>query len=104
MSRLRYSTAAGRDLRRRIFQRDDFTCGRCGWSPPGLTQEQKSAYDGATHLPCEMEPRLRFLQIDHIIPRSAGGALRDESNLQTLCSRCNESKGIRPQWAEEVAA
>ena len=36
-----------------------------------------------------------FLSIDHIIPRSKGGAAKDPSNLQVLCTTCNTRKGTR---------
>lgn len=32
------------------------------------------------------------LQVDHIIPRSKGGAVRDPANLQTLCANCHALK------------
>ena len=38
----------------------------------------------------DAEPNL-LLEIDHIIPVSKGG-LTEESNLQTLCWKCNRSK------------
>ena len=59
-------------LRESIKQRDDFTCRRCG---------------NSTHA----EPNL-LLEIDHIIPVSKGGCT-EESNLQTLCWKCNRAKG-----------
>lgn len=61
-------------LRQSIKERDGFSCKKCGVS----TSE---------------EPHL-LLEIDHIIPISKGG-LTTESNLQTLCWRCNRSKGAR---------
>ena len=39
------------------------------------------------------EPNL-LLEIDHILPVSKGG-LTTEDNLQTLCWRCNRSKGAK---------
>lgn len=59
-------------LRQYIKERDNFTCKHCGAS-------------------LEQEPHL-LLEIDHIIPVSKGG-MTTEDNLQTLCWRCNRSKG-----------
>lgn len=57
-----------RDMRWAVWERDDFTCQRCG--------------------------ARRRLSIDHIIPRSKGGT-DDLANLQTLCSPCNSGKRDR---------
>lgn len=59
-------------LRESIKHRDKFTCCNCG----------NSIHD---------EPNL-LLEIDHIIPISKGGCTA-EDNLQTLCWKCNRSKG-----------
>lgn len=61
-------------LREKIKERDNYTCKICGAS-------------------VENEPNL-LLEIDHIIPVSKGG-LTTEDNLQTLCWRCNRSKGAK---------
>ena len=61
-------------LRQQIMERDNYTCKHCGAS---------------TH----QEPNL-LLEIDHIIPISKGG-LTTEENLQTLCWKCNRSKGAK---------
>lgn len=61
-------------LRAKIKERDNYTCKICGAS-------------------VENEPNL-LLEIDHIIPISKGG-LTTEENLQTLCWRCNRSKGAK---------
>ena len=61
-------------LRQQIKERDHYTCQICGAS-------------------IEKEPNL-LLEIDHIVPVSKGG-LTTESNLQTLCWRCNRSKGAK---------
>lgn len=57
-------------LRYKIMKRDNFRCVICGAS-------QK---DGVK------------LHVDHIIPVSKGGKTI-ESNLRTLCDRCNLGKG-----------
>lgn len=61
-------------LRQQIKERDHYTCKLCGAS-------------------IEKEPNL-LLEIDHIVPVSKGG-LTTEDNLQTLCWRCNRSKGAK---------
>lgn len=61
-------------LRESIKQRDNYTCKQCGLS----------TYD---------EPNL-LLEIDHIVPISKGG-LSTEENLQTLCWKCNRTKGAK---------
>lgn len=61
-------------LRQYIKQRDGYACKHCGASVTA-------------------EPHL-LLEIDHIVPVSKGG-LTTESNLQTLCWRCNRSKGAK---------
>ncbi len=58
-------------LRNYIKQRDSFTCRQCGVS-------------------VDHEPHL-LLEIDHVIPVSRGG-LTEESNLKTLCWKCNRTK------------
>lgn len=61
-------------LRTFIKERDNYTCCQCG----------NSTYK---------EPNL-LLEVDHIIPISKGG-LTLEENLQTLCWKCNRSKGAK---------
>ena len=58
-------------LREFIKNRDNYTCCSCG----------NSTY---------AEPNL-LLEIDHIIPVAKGGCT-EESNLQTLCWKCNRAK------------
>jgi len=61
-------------LREMIKERDNYTCKSCSIS---------------THT-----ERNLLLEIDHIMPLSKGG-FTTESNLQTLCWRCNRSKGAK---------
>jgi hypothetical protein len=61
-------------LRGWIKDRDDHSCMQCGISVAA-------------------EPHL-LLEVDHILPVSRGG-LSTHENLQTLCWRCNRSKGAK---------
>ncbi len=61
-------------LRTHIKERDKYTCCQCGNSTM-------------------KEPNL-LLEVDHIIPIAKGG-LTKEDNLQTLCWKCNRSKGAK---------
>lgn len=61
-------------LRESIKERDNYTCQECG----------VSIYD-EEHL---------LLEIDHILPLAKGG-LSTIENLQTLCWRCNRTKGAK---------
>jgi len=61
-------------LRGQIKERDRYTCLKCGVSVAA-------------------EPHL-LLEVDHIMPVSKGGLSMPE-NLQTLCWRCNRSKGAK---------
>ena len=61
-------------LREKIKQRDNYTCQECGIS----IRDEKNL----------------LLEIDHIIPISKGG-MSTEDNLQTLCWKCNRTKGSK---------
>lgn len=52
----------------RVVRRDNYTCQECG---KHLTDDE--------------------IEIDHIIPRAAGGS-SEESNVRTLCRKCNRKK------------
>lgn len=61
-------------LRKSILKRDGYQCRKCGVS-------------------LNDEPHL-LLEVDHIVPVSKGG-MTTEENLQTLCWRCNRTKGAK---------
>lgn len=59
-------------LRFEVFKRDDYTCRYCGRRSPEVV-----------------------LEVDHIVPVSAGGS-DDEMNLATSCWDCNRGKAAVP--------
>lgn len=67
-------------LRESIKKRDNYTCKKCGNS----TEKEKNL----------------LLEIDHIKPLSKGG-ITSEDNLQTLCWKCNRTKGAKYDESKE---
>jgi 5-methylcytosine-specific restriction endonuclease McrA len=43
---------------------------------------------------------LRFMHIDHVVPRSKGGSSED-ANLQVLCRACNLHKAASEDWSPQ---
>jgi len=64
-----------KSVRRAAYQRDSYTCVRCGLEGSGETHEEK----------------IKGFAIDHINPNAAGGSSKLE-NLQILCRKCNSTK------------
>lgn len=62
-----------------IFKRDGFVCMYCGKRPPEA-----------------------LLEVDHIVPRCAGGS-DDDVNLLTSCFECNRGKGAKQLGDERPA-
>jgi len=61
--------------------------------PGSLRYEVLKRAKGKCEL-CGVDRKIKSLDVDHIIPRSKGGA-NDISNLQALCFTCNRAKGNR---------
>ena len=62
-------------LRQKVLERDDFQCQQCGHHSGEVYADGESVK----------------LEVDHIIPLNQGGKT-NESNLRTLCSRCNAGR------------
>jgi 5-methylcytosine-specific restriction endonuclease McrA len=86
--RMAMRSGVPQSVRRRVFRRDDYLCIGCG-----LIGWERRCERGGFSFPTS-EPGI-FLSIDHIQPRDEGGS-NDESNLRTLCTRCNARKGTLP--------
>ena len=62
-------------VRRKVYERDSYTCLLCGLSGKGKTHSEK----------------IKGFEIDHIKPAAVGGSAKID-NLQVLCRKCNNSK------------
>lgn len=72
-------------FKRAVMIRDNFTCQLCG-----VVCVTKNKHGVKI-------PELGKIEIDHIIPVAKGGNA-DLSNLQTLCKKCNRSKGAKREY------
>lgn len=80
-------------MRVMVFQRDDFTCQRCGFRP--LEEQIPKPYNGKYTLgPMCVLPAARMLVVDHVVPVVRGGENTVE-NFQTLCEPCNGHKSTK---------
>jgi len=79
------STAA---FKKAVMIRDNFTCQLCGTV---CVAENKHGVK---------IPELGKIEIDHIVPVAKGGNA-DLSNLQTLCKKCNRSKGTKREFTPQ---
>jgi 5-methylcytosine-specific restriction endonuclease McrA len=79
----------GRAKRRQVYERFDYACAHCG-------KRFQPARDGLApsveYRDERGKPRVCVLEVDHIVPRIAGGT-SDIENLQALCTQCNARKG-----------
>lgn len=85
-ARRRYVTKA---MKQHVLERDNYTCQICGISKGYVDSLMPGLGD------------YLLLEVDHIVPVAKGGSGDDESNLQTLCWRCNRKKG-KNRTNEEV--
>ncbi|UTC29673.1 HNH endonuclease [Bajunvirus bajun] len=102
-------------FRYRIF-RDNPACVSCGLKGTYLALERSAAFDKASRQFRVCDEQLWHMNLygtredgaevmftqDHIIPRARGGS-EDITNLQTMCSPCNNRKGHKmPEIVEET--
>lgn len=75
---------APRGMRAFVLERDSYRCQDCGWMPGDAIPLKAGT----------SRPVFRTLEIDHIWPKSRGGA-NEPGNFQVLCTTCNCRKGAR---------
>ena len=75
-----------RGVRAAVLERDGYKCRKCRWAPGDPVPENGNG-----------RGVYRTLEIDHIYPKSLGGA-SEEANYQVLCTTCNSKKGARILW------
>ena len=73
----RFRPLIPKSVSRAAYQRDSYTCVRCGLVGIGETHEEK----------------IKGFAIDHVVPHAAGGSSELE-NLQILCRKCNREKWL----------
>lgn len=92
-NRRRGGLVRGRKKRLAVFEKHDFTCAHCGFRfdpPKGYTGQY--VLTDRNYRDKRGIPRVRMLEVDHIVPRLHGGT-SELDNLQALCTQCNSRKG-----------
>lgn len=92
----RSRTKVAQGTRRRVYERDDWSCQYCGRRidplTPGQADGRNAPVDSSTGTTV-------WLELDHIVPRALGGN-NSFGNLRTACSPCNRRKSDSTQAAD----
>lgn len=82
-------------LKKKIWERDDYTCKYCGLYMGDLYLQWKRG---------EIKRKDALITVDHVIPKNPYLPWRDwrESNLVTACSPCNREKGGWKNYAKTL--
>lgn len=113
------------EVREQVLERDDYTCEGCGLSKEmgyrAVRQVKERINEQTDHLDRQIEEeyqewletrrelRDRYgtewpaFHVDHITRIADGGHPFDESNLQTLCEECHETKTASENSSREPA-
>ena len=90
--------------RYKMFQEKGVTCAHCGREGKLFIMEKHLLNDVSPHFnlyAIDPNGKLVLMTKDHIIPKSKGGSSK-LSNLQPLCSKCNNKKGNRMEGESYV--
>jgi len=77
--------------RLRVFWEKGCTCVKCGLSGNKIIKSKAKNSGIHYDLYHWTKDKKVLMTVDHIIPKSLGGT-RDISNLQPMCSKCNNKK------------
>jgi 5-methylcytosine-specific restriction endonuclease McrA len=82
-------------VRLAVYQRSDFRCCHCQveFPPPEGYDGRSALWRYVPNRRPGRRPVMHTLDLDHIIPRDRGGKFHLD-NLQALCTRCNNRKGV----------
>lgn len=80
--------------RLRIIEFDEYLEWHKLYARRSLSPQRKQAIKDRDNGTCVLCGSRERLEVDHIIAVAIGGT-NDDSNLQTLCKKCNRAKGAR---------
>jgi len=94
LNNLDFRIKKNQKLRKRVFERDQYSCKSCGTKPVNIPDN----YDGKNTLTVSRLSKSGFpgyLVVEHIIPKISQGCSHNINNLQTYCDICNSAKVSR---------